>query len=382
MSFKAMLLRFLQWGWVVLGVLSPRLWRAAKNTYLFVPINGAGLGHLTRSLAIARRIKQQQPDAKIIFLTTSIGVMLVHRAGFVCHHVSPKVLLGESDVRWNLLFYKTLKLVLSIHRPGVLIFDGTMPYLGLRKVMCGFGSTRYVWVKRGLYKVSVNRQQLRRHIKAFDFVISPGELGEGCCPEEVDGVVRGVPPIALLDPEDLYEKDYARRVLRIPFDSVCAYVQLGAGNINGVSGLQQKVIAYLRENNIKVVVGRSPIALSEDAELLADCVIVDYPNSKYFSAFDFAVLAGGYNSVCESVMLGLPTLFVPNVCTGADDQRRRAELTAQFGPFMTLVRTDDYSIGEAVRALIAAPPAAPYQGRNGALDAAYFILGLEHGAHA
>lgn len=359
-----------------MGLLFPRWWQARKDTYLFLPINGAGLGHLTRSLAIARRIRQQQPDAKIIFLTTSIGVMLVHRAGFVCHHVSPKVLLGEGDVRWNLLFYKTLKLVLSIHRPSVLVFDGTMPYLGLRRIMRGFGRTRFVWVKRGLYKADVDRHRLSQYVEMFDLVISPGELVECDHSDSSVGKVREVPPITLLDSHELYDRDYSRDILRVSRDRICAYVQLGAGNINGVSGVRQTIIECLKQRNILVVLGQSPISLSSDPDVLSDAVVVDYPNSKYFPAFDFAVLAGGYNSVCESVVLGLPTLFVPNVATGADDQLQRVKMSTRFGPFRVLDTTDERTVGEAIDAFLGSSLVSSYSGRNGAVDAARSILAL------
>ncbi|GAG32235.1 unnamed protein product, partial [marine sediment metagenome] len=37
---------------------------------LFMPTNGAGLGHVTRLLAIARRLKTDARITEIIFLTT------------------------------------------------------------------------------------------------------------------------------------------------------------------------------------------------------------------------------------------------------------------------------------------------------------------------
>ncbi|MNR33446.1 hypothetical protein D3C85_1511200 [compost metagenome] len=76
-------------------------------------------------------------------------------------------------------------------------------------------------------------------------------------------------------------------------------------------------------------------------------------------------------------MLGLPSIFVPNMETGADDQLRRVEMSTQFGPFKVLTSTDEAALNEAIDALIDTPLAPSYQGRNGALDAARFILKLE-----
>ena len=43
-------------------------------------------------------------------------------------------------------------------------------------------------------------------------------------------------------------------------------------------------------------------------------VLRDYPNSRYFKDFDFA-MASGYNSFHEAVEARLPTIFFPNMKT-------------------------------------------------------------------
>lgn len=355
-------------------------WRSFRyigrsDTYLFLPINGAGLGHLTRALAVARRLQQQKPDAKIVFLTTSIGVTLVHRAGFVCHHVTPAALLEESPAAWNKLFFKSIEAVLALHRPGTLVFDGTAPYLGLQRVMRAYTRIRYVWIKRGLYKAGVDQRKMQGYIELFDSIIAPGELAESVSANEVAGTkVRRVDPIALLDRDDLLDRSTARKMLRLSQNRPCAYVQLGAGNINGINDLQGRVIQQLQRRGVEVVLGQSPIALKPEPNLDADSVIVDYPNSRYFAAFDFSILAGGYNSVCEAVMLGLPTLFVPNMSTGADDQLRRVEMTTNFGPYKVLTEVNESALNSAIDTFLSCRESSIYQGRNGAEDAARVLL--------
>ena len=43
----------------------------------------------------------------------------------------------------------------------------------------------------------------------------------------------------------------------------------------------------------------------------------------YLNAFDYSVQAGGYNSFHEMRLMRLPTLFLPNMNTGMDDQLSR-----------------------------------------------------------
>ena len=372
---KRLLKRLLMRVWLALPSLKGRAYRPDLNVFLFLPINGAGLGHLTRSLAVARRLQQQKPDAKIVFLTTSIGVTLVHRAGFACHHVPPAALLNESPAAWNQLFFSNIEAVLALHRPGTLVFDGTAPYLGLQRIMRLYTGIRYVWIKRGLYKAGVDQEKLKGYVALFDNIIAPGELSES---KDLSGdaevKVRRVDPIALLDPQDLLDRSTARKMLRLSPDRPCAYVQLGAGNINGIADLQDSVIKHLQLRGIEVVLGQSPIALKPEPNLHADSVIVDYPNSRYFAAFDFSILAGGYNSVCEAVMLGLPTLFVPNMSTGADDQLRRVEMTANFGPYRVLTEINEGMLDASIDAFLSDRTPSSYQGGNGAEAAATILL--------
>jgi len=106
----------------------------------------------------------------------------------------------------------------------------------------------------------------------------------------------------------------------------------------------------------------------------ADKTIVDYPNSKYFSAFDFAVVAAGYNSVCEVVMLGLPAVFFPNIETGADDQAKRAMQACAFGRYECMLDFDDEKFSSVVGRLLDGEAGGErYARENGAIQAAKII---------
>ncbi|ERI50952.1 hypothetical protein N878_01545 [Pseudomonas sp. EGD-AK9] len=325
-------MRFLSWAWVASGALLPVLWRPARDTYLFLPINGAGLGHVSRALAVAKELRRQKPEARIVFLTTSIAVHLVYREGFVCHHVPPASLLGGSTVAWNRLFYRSVADALTTHRVSTLVFDGSAPYIGLQRVMRRFRAIRLVWIKRGLYKASIDQRRMNEQLALFDRVIVPAEFGEAGDGKAERSEVSVVAPIigmargALLSPDEVCTR------LRLDPLRPRIYVQLGAGNINGIADLQGRVVLALRREGYQVVVGQSPIALRPERCDEADREIVDYPNSRYFAGFDFAVLAAGYNSVCEAVGLNLPAIFLPNQATQADDQVLRAALASAMGP--------------------------------------------------
>ena len=128
-------------------------------------------------------------------------------------------------------------------------------------------------------------------------------------------------PILFADREELYPREHLRNQLGIPMDSIVAYVQLGAGEINDIeSDLDMSVRLLLSNPNVYVVVGESMIGnrLNITGERVR--TLRDYPNSLYFNAFDFAIMAGGYNSYHEAIAFQLPTICIPNQSTGMDDQ--------------------------------------------------------------
>ena len=72
-------------------------------------------------------------------------------------------------------------------------------------------------------------------------------------------------------------------------------------------------------------------------------------------------------------MLGLPTLFVPNMSTGADDQLRRVEMTASFGPYKVLTEVSESVLDASIDAFLGERIPSSYRGRNGAEAAAKIL---------
>lgn len=328
-------------------------WRdLSEKTYLFLPINGAGLGHLSRSLSVAKNLKERQPDAKIIFLTTSVGVHLVVRNGFICHHVPPFKLAGNelSHLRWNRLFYDFVLSTMRAYRVGTLVFDGSIPYLGLQRILRSCKGVRTFWIRRGLYKAPLNGSRLYKFKRLFSRVIVPGEfsLETGQSPVVAENEYL-IAPVVGLNRQNIFSVEEACRRLRLDPLRPRAYVQLGAGNINDIYELQERVVRLLRAQGIQVAVGRSPISISPQPSASADCEIIDFPNSQYFGFFNFAVLAGGYNSVCEAIALGLPAIIIPNTDTDLDDQMLRARNAEAMGPYICMPVFDERVLVESIQ---------------------------------
>ncbi|WP_263263882.1 hypothetical protein [Pseudomonas sp. RIT-PI-S] len=347
--------------------------------YMFLPINGAGLGHLTRCLAIARQLRQRQPEAQVIFVTTSIAVPIVQRFGFICHHISPFSLCGLDSREWNRLLGDTIEVLMRLYRPSVFVFDGSAPYAGLRRLIRRHRAVRFAWVRRQGYKPCVDPTQLARQEVLFERVLLPSEPFEEQR-RQPDARVCTLAPVLLLERGECLNREEA--ALRLGVGAALragkrfVYVQLGAGNINETGELLEHVVAVLEQRGYAVVIGASPIALAVQAPVGAALCISDYPNSRYFPLFDFAVLAAGYNSVCEAVGMGLPAIFVPNPATLADDQLARARATLPLGPYVVMEAAGSFEASLHRLLSRIAQPLPPAEKFDGAAQAAECLAAM------
>lgn len=324
-----------------------------KEVLLFMATNGAGLGHLTRLLAIARRMRQLDPEKEIIFYSTSSAMHLILQEGFLGYHFPSKMLFGEEMTarQWNMLLKEQLDTILNLHQPKMLVFDGAYPYAGLVASLGDVGHPMTkVWVKRGLPKPGTENQRQEKEV-LFDQVIVPGEAGQWLTFEEKYKTY--VPPVIYLDRSELLDRNQVRRQWNIPEGAKLVYVQLGAGNINDIgSTLGMVVDALLKREDVFVILAESIIG--KRFHLTRDRVMTlrDYPNSLYFGAFDLAITASGYNTFHELMYFGVPSIFIPNEKTKTDDQVARAKLAVDRGAALMLLEKDvasfDYLLAQAL----------------------------------
>ena len=162
-------------------------------------------------------------------------------------------------------------------------------------------------------------------IEHFDLIIHPRDAVEEKITELNHNVeIMETSAITLFDQNELWTREKSRTRIGIPNDCIGIYVQLGAGRINDIDSEVRMVIDSLLENDkVHVVLGESMLGNRLDIEMERVNIIRDYPNSMYLNAFDYSVQAGGYNSFHEMRLMRIPTLFLPNMNTGMDDQLSR-----------------------------------------------------------
>lgn len=313
----------------ILGPAAPGMSAEKGVDVLFVTSNGAGLGHISRLLAIAGQL----PSGRSVeFLTMSTAYRQLAGKGVKISYFPSSDASGEPPETWNPVFRAYFRRLVEQTRPRIIVFDGTWVYSGITDVSRAFGIP-LVWVQRGLWKTEVDEASTQRHDakSVADHVVIPGdyagreqvELGRGVIAEYVD-------PIVMTPRESLLARDEACDALGLDPSAKYMLLNLGGGSLGDPTSVANTVVRILSEiaPDIVPVQVVSPLAKESPDDSKVKRVKA-YPVMPYCHAFEFTVSAAGYNAVQEAISLAQPTLFVPNAATKTDDQRRRARQVAE-----------------------------------------------------
>lgn len=330
--------------------------KTPKDCIVLFPTNGVGFGHFTRMYALAKRWKKYSPSTEIVFFTTMPTLHLLYNEGFPTYHLAGRKKHKDMTAsEWNAMVEEQLSVVFAQHCPSMFMFDGAYPYRGMLNAVRGYHGMKKVWMRRGMFKKGSNIPI--DSIEHFDLIVRP-EDSIPMTPSEIQHGVETmkVPPIVLLDAEDLMSRKDARNRLGLPMKGKVVYIQLGAGRINDIdSEVRLTVEALLSHENLTVVLGESMLGERLSIDLPGLIMVRDYPNSMYYNAFDASVQAGGYNSYHEVRKFGLPTVFYPNMSTGMDDQLARCQQAESEGWGHVVKDRTKSNINKAMSHLIQQP---------------------------
>ncbi|HEX9713885.1 MAG TPA: glycosyltransferase [Actinomycetota bacterium] len=324
----------------------------SKRRVLFVSSNGAGVGHLMRLMSIARRMG---PDIEPIFFTLSQAVPAVREMGFPVEYLVSHHYARLPGSLWHPQLRRRLDMLLDLYRPSAVVFDGTAPYRGLMHAMARRPDVPLVWSRRAMWKPGLGERAIE-FSEAFHLILEPGDFAEerdgGATVAARTGVTRTL-PVLLHEPDELLEREQARRELGLDPRRPAALVQLGAGNINDIASTVSIVVRRLaEESDLQVCVAASIIGTRGAPVFERVKRISVYPLARYLHAFDFAVSASGYNTYHELIAAGVPSIFIPNLETALDDQQTRAAFAADVGVGLSLPLVDEETFSECVSVML------------------------------
>ena len=312
-------------------------------------INGSGMGHMSTCLAYANRLRGR---ARPVFFSLASAMEMIHEMGFEGDYFVSRFWSRASAWNWDQQLALRLGLLFERVRPDVVVFDGTWPFRGLLHAAAAYGDVRMVWSDLTLYKPGWREVPVSKN--NFDLVIKLGELGSGFSVDREAMPARQVtiPPVTILREDELLNRDDARKALGLAPNKRYALFSLGPGNRKDVSGIGRGLIDEISARGYTVVWTRTPIS-ANDVPLPDGVVPISvYPVVRYMRAFDVIVSAAGYNTCCEVLQSGIPTLFVPNTLV-SDDQTRRAEMVAQSSPAVVSPCKSAKQQAQAVERLLA-----------------------------
>ena len=304
----------------------------SRRTVLMVSPNGVGMGHLTRLLAVARRLPGK---IEPIFLTMSQAVSVVGTYGFHGEYLPYHSYYGGDPDYWNRGLLARLEAMIGFFDPRVLLFDGNVPYAALANLRQLNPNRSFVWLRRGLWRPDAGKAALERSSN-FDLVIEPGEFAaefDHGLTRTRGGQVTKVGPVTLLDPDEILSRDEARAELSIPRAAFAAIVLLGSQNNFDYGPIRQTIAdRFARRPDVVLVEAEWLISENKDAALLPGArTLSGFPMARLFRAFDLAISTAGYNSFHELLSINIPTVFVPNEHPSMDQQEARAAWAEREG---------------------------------------------------
>ena len=284
-------------------------------------INGRGMGHLVRQLAILRWIRRicalLEVKLEAWVLTSSEADTLARREGFAALKMPSKAMLRDAGIEPNrqLAVMRTwvLNAVAGL-QPDLLLVD-TFPSGSFGELIPVLElARRRVLVQREVRASFEAEESYQALLPLYHRRIVPHHGGVG--------------PILLREPEELLPRQEARRTLGIPEGRRAVYLTLGGGGDLAAPDLLPKLVEALSSEH--VVVGAGPLYQGRELRGPGITWLSRYAPSELLSGVDVAVAAGGYNSFHELMAAGVPTVFLPQPRI-ADDQMARVQSAVEAG---------------------------------------------------
>lgn len=305
-------------------------------SFVSYAVNGRGLGHLSRQVAIQRWLRRYAAFAGVRsehwFLTTSEADTLLFHEGFAGFKLPSKAVVGEAGVpkpHYLALAKQWVWHSVALLRPDLFIVD-TFPGGSFQELVGVLDLCRHpALVLRPVRPEFARRPAFRAMAGLYERVLVPSREQDEPGLADALGLpgdrLRFVGPIMRGERFERCSRAEARNWLGVPASARCILVSGGGGGDDGVDPLFAAVEATLDRlgDDVWLVFAAGPLfrGRPRTGPRRVWWTTPDLP--RLLAAFDASVCAGGFNAVHELGFAGVPTVFVPQRKI-ADDQHDRA----------------------------------------------------------
>ena len=340
---------------------------------LFVPANGLGMGHMSRLLAIARRLEDRfEPSFASLGQVTGIIESFGYHADYIPSHRD----ITSSEEDWDVWLQAELGSIIELQKPEIIVFDGNHAYNGLVRAALSDGACRLAWIRRGM--AAQMPSHYLKNSSLFDCIIEPGEYA---AQHDIGPLVarhhevHRVGPIRLLELDEILSRKQARVHIGLDQDRPAVLIHLGSGANFDLVDRINPIIDMLRTfDGLQIVVAEWANSAAQIPAWAGVHILRGFPMSKSFNAFDFSIAAAGYNTYHEVLAFGLPTIFIADRNPAMDDQGARAEYAQNNTLGFNLLEEEINLLPALCEALLQSRANAFVRSQCAALD-------LSNGAH-
>jgi len=303
---------------------------------LFYAVNGLGLGHVTRLLAIARAVRKQRQEAQILFLTTSEADSVIYREGFAAVKIPSRSIIRETRISpqaYTKLVQTVVFNTLAGFNPAVLIAD-TFPAGASQELLPALS-----WEMRRAFVFRAQKEDrawdpfFQAALSHYHLCLAPHNEGEETIPAPASLRVAWTGPIMIRTRDEALSRTEAQLCLGVPDNGRAALVTFGGGGDAELERAIEVAIDACRKTGWTPIVVDAPLSRRNPIPL-GIARVSHYPIAELLCGFDIAISAAGYNSIAELMHFGVPSVIIPFE-RSLDDQPARAKAMADAGASLT-----------------------------------------------
>lgn len=303
-------------------------------------VNGRGVGHLTRLVAINRWIRRYAAycgvRCEVYFLTSSEADGMLFAEGFASFKLPSKTLVKETgiDKRGYLALAKQwVWHSLGLLRPDLLVVD-TFPRGSFGELLSALDLVKQrAFIYRPMKQSFARRPDFQAMLPLYDAILVPDEeeVSHTIVPTAAKGRVTHTGPVVCREAVELREREEARASLGVAPDALCVYVSAGGGGDPTSEARLARALAAIAEiPGAHAIVGGGPLYRGQRQHGPRVTWLAGERAIELMPGFDLAISAGGYNSFFELMFTGVPSLFWPQPKV-ADEQDVRVHRAASQG---------------------------------------------------